>query len=440
MNENPYRALPAVDALAEDTDSTLPLPVRVDIARLALDLARAGITGGETPDVREMAARLARAVERSSGIRVINASGVLLHTNLGRAVWSKKAAERAVTTATGFTNLEMDLDTGRRGLRGAYITRLLQRLTSAEDALVVNNNAAALLLALATTSRGKSVPVSRGELIEIGGSYRLPDVMGASGARMVEIGTTNRTRLGDYLTALQTHDCGAVLKVHPSNYEVDGFTEEATLEELATVKPIDVPLLFDLGSGLLDATYSWIPDWLRTEPAARQSLASGADAVMFSGDKLLGGPQSGIIVGRADLIGDMRSHPLARALRADGVTYAALSATLEAYLEATPTEIPLWRHALTPAEDLETRLKRLTTDSNDEITTGSSVVGAGSAPGLPIPTPVLRIPEGGSLFGPLLDADVPIVARRDRGDLVLDLRAVEPEDDQVVANTLARCR
>lgn len=440
MSENPFRALPAVDVLADETDSTLPRSLIIDIARATLEQARSGIASGRDTDVVATAARLTRVVERSAGIGVINASGVLLHTNLGRAVWSENAVERAKIAASKFSNVEMDLETGERSRRGAYVARLLRRLTGCEASVIVNNNAAALLLALAATAAGRAVPVSRGELIEIGGSYRLPDVMASSGARLVEIGTTNRTRPGDYVTALQTHDCGAVLKVHPSNYRLEGFTEETTLGELADLKPDRIPILYDLGSGLLDAAASWVPEWLSAEPAARQSLGAGADVVMFSGDKLLGGPQAGILVGRADLIETIRSHPLTRALRVDAVTYAALSATLEAYLDTDPTQIPFWRHALTSVDELELRTRELATDHTDEVIPGYSVVGAGSAPGLSIPTPVLRIRGGGGLFARLLDSETPILARRDRGDLILDLRAVDPADDHLVADTLARCR
>ncbi|HEX6220852.1 MAG TPA: L-seryl-tRNA(Sec) selenium transferase [Acidimicrobiia bacterium] len=440
MTDNPYRGLPAVDVLADRIESTLPRPIVVDLARLTLEQARDDIAAGQTPDVEAAAVRMARAVERSAGAGVINATGVLLHTNLGRALWSTRAAERAFQTATSFSNVEMDLETGERSRRGAYVTRLLQQLTGAEDALLVNNNAAALLLALATTARGRAVPVSRGELIEIGGSYRLPAVIEASGARLVEIGTTNRTRLGDYVTALQTHVCGAILKVHPSNYLIEGFTEEAGLAELAAIKTEGVPLLYDLGSGLLDERAVWVPAWLKGEPGVRQALEKGADLVLFSGDKLIGGPQAGVLVGSAELMDRVRSNALTRALRVDGVTYAAMSATLETYLSGDATEIPFWRYALTSDESLEKRLKPLAGAVNGQVVPAQSVVGAGSAPGLSIPTPVLRIPGGDGLFTALLAQDHPVLTRRDRGDLIVDLRAVEPEDDQAVVTALERCR
>lgn len=440
VTDNPYRTLPAVDALADQIVSRLPRPVVVDVARLTLQEARSHMAAGDDPDVVARANQTARAVERSAGTGVINATGVLLHTNLGRGLWSREAAERALETATSFSNVEMDLDTGERSRRGSYITRLLHHLTGAEDALVVNNNASALLLALAATASGQAVPVSRGELIEIGGSYRLPSVMEASGARLVEVGTTNRTRLGDYVTALQVHECGAILKVHPSNYLIEGFTEEAALTDLATLKSDDVPLLYDLGSGLLDERAAWVPEWLRSEPGVRQSLAAGADLVMFSGDKLLGGPQAGVLVGGAGLIERLRSHPLTRALRVDGVTYAAMAATLETYLSAEPSAIPFWRHALTPAAALEGRLGAAAAVTDGDVVWSESVVGAGSAPGLSIPTPVLRIPGGDHLFHQLIAQDQPVITRRDRGDLVVDLRAVEPREDEVIITALEKCQ
>lgn len=307
--------------------------------------------------------------------------------------------------------------------------------------MVVNNNAAALLLALAAVAGDRAVPVARGELIEIGGSYRLPSVMAASGARLVEVGTTNRTRVGDYRVAVQTHDCGALLKVHPSNYRVEGFSEEATLSELADLaRDAGVPLLYDLGSGLLDADVAWLPPWLREEPAARQSLEDGATVVMFSGDKLLGGPQAGVIVGAAAQVAVMRQHPLARPLRVDAVTYAALGATLEAFLDGPPTSIPFWRQALLAEPELTARSQRVARAVDGETEPGVSRVGAGSAPGIEIPSPVVRIAGRQDLFRCLLDAETPVLARRDTGDLVIDLRAVEPDDDESIVAAILKCR
>ncbi|MGH3649481.1 MAG: L-seryl-tRNA(Sec) selenium transferase [Acidimicrobiia bacterium] len=441
MSANPYRELPAVDVLAGEIESTLPLALVVDVARLVLEEARKEIASGRAADPSAAAHRLVRAMERAAGAEVVNATGVLLHTNLGRAPWSERAVDRAAGTASGYTSVEIDLESGERSRRGVHVERLLTRLTGAEAAHVVNNNASALLIALASTARDKSVPVARGELIEIGGSYRLPDVVEASGARLVEIGTTNRTRLGDYQTAIQTHDCGAILKVHPSNYRVEGFTEETPLPDLAGLAAsAGLPLIYDIGSGLLNANAAWLPDWMRGEPGARQALAEGADLVMFSGDKLLGGPQAGVLLGSASLIEAIRRHPLARALRVDGVTYAALAATLEEYLDGPPVEIPFWRQALTGEEELTARCQELAARVDGTVEPGSSAVGAGSAPGIGIPTPVVRLSRSQDLYRCLLDQDRPVLARRDAGDLIIDLRAVDSSDDETVAAAILKCR
>ena len=430
-----------MDVLADRIDGWLPRGLTVEAARQALDLARDDIAAGKEPDVVEMATGIAREMERAAGTRVINASGVLLHTNLGRATWAESAIAAAVEAARHYANVEIDLGTGERGRRGSYVTRLLQSLTGAEDALVVNNNAAAVFLALSATSSGRAVPVSRGELIEIGGSYRLPAVMAASGARLVEVGTTNRTRLGDYQTALQLHRCGAILKVHPSNYQVTGFTEEAAVDSLsALATEHGLPLIYDIGSGLLDDSFAWLPTWIRGEPGARQALAAGAGLVTFSGDKILGGPQAGIIVGVSDLVGAVRSHPLARALRVDSVTYAALAATLTEYLEGAPGAIPFWKFALADSDHLRRRCRPVADAVEGRIEDSASEVGAGSAPGARIRGPVIRIAGADAWFDCLLSGDPPVLARRDSGDLLIDLRAVDPEDDRMIIERLLACR
>lgn len=439
MNDQPFRDLPSVDALADQLELSLPRALLVDVARSALAEARQQIADKKEPDVLGAAKRLARALRRSSGTGVINASGVLLHTNLGRARWSDAAVSRAAEAARRNTNLEMDLEGGKRSRRGGYVTRLLTTLTGAEDAMVVNNNASALVLALAATAAGRSSVVARGELIEIGGSYRLPDVMKASGTTMVEVGTTNRSRVGDYETALQLHDVGAILKIHPSNYRIDGFTEEASLVDLKHLGS-DTTLIHDIGSGLLDQHAPWVPDWLSVEPGARQSIESGADLVLFSGDKLLGGPQAGVVVGSAETVSRLRSHALARALRVDGVTLAALAATLEAFLDGRPDEIPLWRQALLTFESLHERALVLADSVDGVVEPGSSAVGGGSAPGVAIPSPLVRISGRDDLFERLLDYPEPILTRRDEGDLMIDLRAVDPDHDQLVIDTILKCR
>ncbi len=442
---NPYRDLPAVDELAGRATTRLPRPLVVEVARAALDLARNEISEGRQPNVERHMVDLVRALERSSGIEVLNATGTLLHTNLGRARWSEEAAARASHAATGYSNVELDLESGRRSKRGVYVSSLLRALTGADNALVVNNNASGLLLALAATSAGRSVPVSRGELIEIGGSYRLPAVMEASGAKLVEVGTTNRTRIGDYETALQIHDCGSVLRVHPSNYRIEGFTEAPSLSDLAGLASSrGLPLIHDIGSGLLDADTPWLdgptPAWLRDEPAARQSLAEGADLVTFSGDKLLGGPQAGIIVGKTELVDQLAAHPLTRALRVDGPTLAGLAATLEAYLDREVLKLPFWKQATISAEDMASRAHTLAESLGAETAPGESTVGAGSVPGMNIPTTLVVLSGEDHLYERLLGSDPPVICRREAGSLLIDLRTVEPERDDVVGETVMRCR
>jgi L-seryl-tRNA(Ser) seleniumtransferase len=264
--------------------------------------------------------------------------------------------------------------------------------------------------------------------------------MRASGVRLVEVGTTNRTRVGDFQTAIQTHRCGAILKVHPSNYRVEGFTEEASVSDLAKLgSDSGLPLIYDIGSGLLDAEAIWVPRWLQGEPGARQALEDGADLVTFSGDKLLGGPQAGIILGSEDQVTQVRKSPLSRALRVDGVTYAALAATLEHYLEGVPTSVPFWHYALTDDATLRSRCSALAAEVGGVVTDGSSVVGAGSAPGMPIPTPQVRLPGRQDIFECLLGQDRPVLTRREGGDLLVDLRAVDPADDEVAAAAIRRC-
>jgi L-seryl-tRNA(Ser) seleniumtransferase len=443
---NPYRDLPAVDqVVAWLAETGLPRPLLVATARSALDLARSRIASGAPVDVEQTALDLAQGLLRSATRRVINATGVLLHTNLGRAPLSERAAEAARLAATSYTNLELDLSSGERGRRGGYVRELLRSLTGAEDAMVVNNNAAAVLLALAATSSGKAVPVSRGELIEIGGSYRLPQVTTEGGARLVEVGSTNRTRLGDYETALQIHDCGALLKAHPSNYRIEGFVETVSVEALAGLAHgRSVPLIFDVGSGLIDADAPWLgktlPSWLAVEPGVRQALDDGADLVTFSGDKLIGGPQAGIVVGSEEMVDRLREHPLARALRVDAMTDAALAATLDALAGDDPTEIPLWRMATLSAAALQSRVDDLAVRLGGSVNEGESVIGAGSFPGVGIPTPQITLEGEDHLYGRLLGTERPILTRRLDKDLLIDLRAVAPEDDDVIADMVARCR
>jgi L-seryl-tRNA(Ser) seleniumtransferase len=408
---------PSVDALARALaagGSTLPHPLLVDVARRAI--ADGNVDG---------AAAEAATVEQALLRPVVNASGVLLHTNLGRAPLE-------VHRDASYTNLELDLASGRRGSRRRHAAAVLARLCGAEDALVVNNGAAAVLLALAALAGdGAGVAVSRGEAVEIGGGFRIPEVCAQSGARLVEVGTTNRTRLADHTAvddAVTLH-----LKVHRSNYRITGFTEDVPVRALAA--GCRRPVVVDLGSGLLDAACPWLPDgpppWLRDEPAARQTLADGAALVTFSGDKLLGGPQAGVLAGRADLVDACAAHPLYRALRPGGLVLAALQDVALAYLRRDLAALPFWRMAVAPVEALRRRAGAL--DVGDVVDT-EAVTGGGTLPGIAIPSAGVAV--GGDHTAALRAWEPPVIARVDEGRTVCDLRAVEPADDAVVAAAL----
>ncbi len=432
------RSLPPVHRLADQLD--LPRVLAVGVARAAVDAARAAIEAGEPADAVALATTDAERLRRLRPTSVVNATGVLLHTNLGRAPLHPDAAEAARTAALGYGNVELDLATGERGGRGAWVHRLLTELTGAEAALVVNNNAGALLLVLMALATDRSVPVSRGELIEIGGSYRLPELMAASGARLVEVGTTNRTRVDDYRRALDD-STALLLKVHPSNYRVEGFAEDAGIDQLAHLgAEVGLPLVFDVGSGLLDATTPWLdtppPAWLGDEPAVRQSL-DHAHLVLVSGDKLLGGPQAGLVLGSADLVAAVKAHPVARSLRVPGPTLAALGVTLELYADGRAREIPFWAMATADPEVLWSRAEAVASAAGGSVEERPGSIGGGSVPGSELPGPVVVADHGDRRWRALLGGDPPIVARREAGRLVVDLRAVPPALDPVVAERLA---
>jgi L-seryl-tRNA(Ser) seleniumtransferase len=443
------RSLPSVDALVGSlrTDA-VPRSMVVAIARAAIAEARATmLTGGEA-DPQTLAQS---AIDRMAALRIqqtINAAGVLLHTNLGRAPLHPDAVAAAAEATAGYSNIEFDLTAGERGKRGEYLHRLIAEVTGAEAAFVVNNNAGALFLALAALAGGRSVPVSRGELIEIGGSYRLPELMAASGTRLIEVGTTNRTRVGDYATVIDD-TTAMLLKVHPSNYRVTGFSEDAgpaALHALAVER--GVPFVYDIGSGLLDESVPWLggapPPWTVGEPGVRQTLAAGADAVTFSGDKLLGGPQAGVIAGSADLVAQLRASPIARAQRIDGATLAALTVTFEMYADGRGAQIPFWNMASRTDAELRERLTTIAEGAGIEpvLRASEAVPGAGSVPGMTMPSPVLVI-DGATdrIWRMLLDARPAVVARRDAGELLIDVRAVDPGEDAYLADALrTACR
>jgi L-seryl-tRNA(Ser) seleniumtransferase len=403
---------PSVDKLARSiADVGLPHPMLVDAARAAI-----------AANIPDSARTIAVATSRRMLRPVINATGTILHTNLGRAPMAWEQPER-------YTNLELDLTTGQRGSRMATAGALIAKACGAEDAIIVNNCAAAVLLGLGGLAEGRDVIVSRSELVEIGGGFRIPDVMARSGANLIEVGTTNRTRVDDV---------AVVLRVHQSNYTIVGFTEAPTTAQLAG---LNAPLVADIGSGLLDSRCPWLkgdpPGWLADEPAARQTLDGGAGLVMFSGDKLLGGPQAGIIAGDAELVRKCAAHPLARALRPGSLVLAALQATALAYLAEDGDAIPFWRMASLNDDQLRERADAY---GVGEIVDVMSTPGGGTLPGVEIPS--VGIAVEGDQREALRELDQPIIARVDHGDssagetTVLDLRTIHPDDDEVVAGVL----
>lgn len=415
---------PSVDALARELalEYQLPHPVLVDCARIA-------IASGDA----NRASQLADEFRRQLLTDVINATGVLLHTNLGRAPLDVRHSKHA-------NSLEFDLRTGERGSRQSGISKLLALLCGAEAAFVVNNNAAAILLVLSALASQRDVAVARGECVEIGGGFRVPEVLEQSGSRLVDVGTTNRTRLRDYSKAIDSrkNDIALVLKVHPSNYRIEGFVEDTAVSELAT---LDVPVVADIGSGLIDNSCPWLsgttPAWLVNEPAAKQTLADGASLVTFSGDKLFGGPQCGIIVGRSDLIAACAVHPLARALRPGALTISSLQQLALSYLNRTVCDdVPFWKMATAPLDDLDRRARHIVAATQrGRIVDCLALPGAGSTPGATIPS------RGISLIGDYLAAlrshQPPIIARVTEQQTMIDLRSVHPDDDSILISALS---
>jgi L-seryl-tRNA(Ser) seleniumtransferase len=423
------RDLPSVDELARGTDDALA----VEAARTVLARAREDIQAGADPGDLEDRLREELAAARSARLRrVLNATGVVVHTNLGRAPLPEAALERVREVGRGYSNLEYDLSAGTRGSRQDHVAGILRRLTGAEAALVVNNNAAAVLLALAALAEGRDVIVSRGELIEIGDGFRIPDVLARSGARLVEVGTTNRTRAADYERAIRP-DTAALLRVHQSNFRLVGFTELPTVAELAKVaQRHELPLVDDIGSGALVH--------IEDEPSVRESLDAGADLVCFSGDKLLGGPQAGIVVGRADLVEKLRRHPLQRAVRADKLTLAALEGTLVLYLEPERAlrEVPVLRMALEDAGAVRARAERLAELTGGEVEETVGRIGGGALPLAELPSFACAVEE--ELGAPLRAGDPPVVGVVRDGRLLLDCRTLGDADAEEVAAAVSRCR
>ena len=420
------RDLPSVDELARGIDDPLAVPA----ARAVLSRARDLIQAGEEPGDLAALLRAELTAARVPRLRrVLNATGVIVHTNLGRAPLAAAALAQVTNAARGYSNLEYDLEAGARGSRQAHLAELLQRLTGAESALVVNNNAAAVLLALAALADGREVLVSRGELIEIGDGFRIPEVLTRSGARLCEVGTTNRTRAADYDKAAGP-ETAVILRVHQSNFRVVGFTEQPRVDELSQVaQSHKLVLVDDLGSGALVE--------IGDEPTARASLAAGADLVCFSGDKLLGGPQAGIIAGRLDLVERLRRHPLQRALRADKLTLAALEGTLRLALE-TPDEVPVLRMLREPAASVRARAERLAALVGGEVEDTVARAGGGSLPLAELPSSACAVEE--ELAAPLRAGEPPVVGIVRDGRLLLDCRTLTDADVDEAAAAVASAR
>jgi L-seryl-tRNA(Ser) seleniumtransferase len=425
------RDLPSVDELARRIDD----PLALDAARAVIARAREEIRTGTDPgDLERRLVQELASVRAPSLRRVINATGVIAHTNLGRAPLADEALARVRDAALGYSNLEYDLAKGTRGSRQDHVAPTLRRLTGAEAALVVNNNAAAVMLALAALAEGREVVVSRGELIEIGDGFRIPDVLERSGARLREVGTTNRTRAVDYERAIGP-ETALLLRVHQSNFRVVGFTEQPRVAELAAVAHAHgLPLVDDLGSGALAPSNSLL---LGEEPTARESLAAGADLVCFSGDKLLGGPQAGIVVGRADLVERLRRHPLQRALRADKLTLAALEGTLALYRDA-PERIPVLRMLRDDAGDVRARAKRLARLVGGDVEETVARAGGGALPLAELPSHACAVEE--ELAAKLRTAEPPVVAVVRDGRTLLDCRTIADGEIDVVAAAVLAAR
>ena len=434
MADHPLRGLPSVDAVlgderAADLVARHGRPATVEAVRAALaDARRRG--AAEAPE--ELLARAERQLDRPPSLRpALNATGVIVHTNLGRAPLPAAAIERVARVAGGYSNLEYDLDAGVRGSRHTHLGPILAELTGAEDGMAVNNNAAAVMLVLAALAAGRDVPISRGELIEIGDGFRIPDVLAQSGARLVEVGSTNRTRIGDYARVVGP-ETGAILRVHQSNFRMVGFTGAPSLGELAALAAEHgVPVIDDLGSGqLMD-----LPD-LADEPTARSSIEAGATVVCFSGDKLLGGPQAGVIVGTADVVGRIRRHPLARAVRIDKLSLAALEATLELYRDPARAlrEVPVLRAVAEPASAVLARAAALAERLGGTVVATRARVGGGAVPLLELESFACALDGGDGLAAALRGGEPPVVASVQEGRVLLDCRTLT--DDECLRITL----
>ena len=449
-----FRVIPSIEQLRQRT-TVVALErehghaATIDALRAGAERLRTAIAGGHAipdPDaaaaeIESLAAAALNRETRGSLRPVINATGVVVHTNLGRAPLAPAALQRVQAVAAGYCNLEYDLEHGGRGSRSVHASSLLAAITGAEAAVVVNNNAAATMLILAALGAGREVVISRGELVEIGGGFRVPDVMAQSGAVLREVGTTNRTRIADYRAAVGSRTA-MLLRVHPSNFRIEGFTERPSLPEMVlAARDANVPLVEDLGSGCLDDAFPW-------EPTVQQSIRAGVDLVCFSADKMLGGPQAGVIVGRAALVQQCQRHPLMRALRVDKLTLAALEGTLIEYRAGRAhTTVPVVRMLVEPVEHVEARAQHVVEQLHGAawrvaLMSGTSAAGGGSAPGVEIPTILVALQHAtlspDALGARLRQGDPPLIARIENDCVVLDLRTVLPEDDQVLVERLLK--
>ncbi|HWL39411.1 MAG TPA: L-seryl-tRNA(Sec) selenium transferase [Gemmatimonadaceae bacterium] len=448
---DPRRELPSVSALLESEGvrallALHPRQVVLDAVRTAVDAARR--SGGATLSPEEWTDNIATALKSDavpSLRRVINATGVILHTNLGRAPLAEAALRAIREVSEGFSNLEYEIETGRRGSRHTHCADLLVRLTGAEDALVVNNCAAALVLALSALAKKKEVLVSRGELVEIGGSFRIPDIMATAGVRLVEVGTTNRTHDDDYRRAI-TPKTGAIVKVHRSNFSIDGFTSDVSVERLAFIAAEHgLPVIHDVGGGLLLPLDEF---GLGGEPTATSAVKAGATLVLISGDKLLGGPQAGIILGAAGAVAKLRKNPLARAMRVDKLTLSTLEATLRLYLEPdrARAEIPVLAMLTAPVDAIARRAELLAAELGRagiaaSVITSVSTVGGGAFPTAEIPSRAVAVGQPGdaaSLESRLRLGELAVIGRIADDRLLLDLRGVLPRDDAALAAAVLR--
>lgn len=421
------RDLPKVDLLSQSERMAEFAPdVRIHAARIAIDRARALLLAAKEPKgIEDDAVTEANRLSALTTKRVINASGVILHTGLGRARLAASVADHIADIAANHALIEFDEETGKRGDRQSHVRDLLTLLTGAEDAFVVNNNAAAVFLTLSALAKRKEVILSRGEMVEIGGSFRMPDVARQSGCRLVEVGCTNKTHLEDFKNAISERT-GAILRCHPSNFRMTGFTEMPSITDLAGLKG-DNPLIDDVGSGcLVDVTRFGLP----REPILGESLKAGADLELASGDKLLGGPQAGIIVGRRDLIQKIRRHPIARVVRIDKLSLAGLEATLKLYINGRETEIPTLRYLSRTLDELRPMANRLAEIFGGEVAPGTTETGGGSIPGHGVPTwrVALSLGKADRQLKELRQRKIPIIGRIEGGRVWLDPRTIEPEE------------